>query len=52
MLDVFLLLAVARRLFQSLDDEGGGGRNDRDCCLAILNRKFDGYAEAFLEKYK
>ena len=52
MLNILLLLAVARRLFQRLDDEGGRGGNDGDGCLTVLNRKLDGYAETFLEKCK
>lgn len=48
MLDVLLLLAVTRRLLESLDDEGRGGGNDGDSGLTVLNRKLDGDTETFL----
>lgn len=47
-LDVLLLLAVARRLLQRLDDEGRGRGHNRNSRLAVLNRELDGHAQAFL----
>ena len=47
-LDVLLLLPVARGLLQGLDDEGGGGRDDRDGGLTVLDRELDGDTETFL----
>jgi hypothetical protein len=40
MLNVLLLLAVPRRFFQCLDNEGGCGRDDADLGLPILDRQF------------
>lgn len=40
-LDVFLLLAVARRLLESLDDERRGGRNNGDGGLTVLDGQLD-----------
>ena len=47
-LDVLLLLPVARGLLQGLDDEGGGGRDNRDGGLTVLDRELDGDTETFL----
>mgnify|MGYP001563476282 FL=1 len=38
-LDVLLLLPVARGLLEGLDDEGRGGWDNRDRCLTVLDRK-------------
>jgi hypothetical protein len=46
MLDVLLLLAVARGLLEGLDDERGGGRDDGDSGLTVLDGELDGDAEA------
>lgn len=48
MLDVLLLLAVARRLLQGSDDQRRSSRDDRDSSLTVLDRKLDSYAQAFL----
>jgi hypothetical protein len=45
-LDVLLLLAVAWRLFEGFDDERGGGRDDRDLGLTVLDGELDSDAEA------
>lgn len=42
MLDVLLLLSVARGLLQGLDDERGGSRDHRDGGLTVLDSKLDG----------
>ncbi len=47
-LDIFLLLPISRRLFESLDYKGGRRRDDRDCSLPILNSKLDSHTKAFL----
>ena len=47
-LDVLLLLAVARRLLERLDDERGGGRDDGDGGLTVLDGQADRDAETFL----
>jgi hypothetical protein len=47
-LDVLLLLAVARRLLEGLDDESGGGWDNRDCGLTVLNGEADSDAKTFL----
>lgn len=44
-LDVLLLLAVTRGLLEGLDDKGGGGGNDRDGGLTVLDGQADGDAE-------
>ncbi|KAI3477912.1 hypothetical protein L1887_60219 [Cichorium endivia] len=44
-LDVLLLLAVARGLLERLDDERGGRGDDRDGSLTVLDGKLDGDAE-------
>ena len=44
-LDVLLLLAVPRGLLQGLDDEGGGGWDDRDGGLTVLDGELDGDTE-------
>lgn len=44
-LDVLLLLAVTRGLLEGLDDKGGGGGNDRDGSLTVLDGQADGDAE-------
>jgi len=46
-LDVLLLLAVTRRLLESLDDEGRRRRNDRDGRLTVLDAELDSDAESF-----
>ena len=48
MLDVLLLLAVTGGLLEGTDDEGRGGRNDRDRSLTVLNGELDGDTETFL----
>lgn len=47
-LDVLLLLPVARGLLEGLDDEGRGGWDNGDSCLTVLDRKSDGDTESFL----
>lgn len=47
-LDVLLLLAVARGLLQGLDNEGRGSRDDRNSGLTVLDGELDSYAQAFL----
>lgn len=47
MLDVLFLLSVTGRLFQSSDDEGRGGGNDRDSGLSVLDGELDGDTETF-----
>lgn len=47
-LDVLLLLAVARGLFEGLDDERGSGWDDGDGGLTVLDGQADRDAEAFL----
>ena len=46
MLDVLGLLAVAFGFFEGFYDQSGGGGNNRDLGLAILDGEFDGDAEA------
>ena len=48
MLDVLLLLAIARWLFEGTDNERGGGRDDGDSSLSVLNGELDGDTETFL----
>lgn len=48
MLDVLLLLAVTGRLLEGTDDEGRGGRNNRDRSLTVLDGELDGDTETFL----
>jgi len=43
--DVLLLLPVARRLLESLDDKGGGSGNNVDFGLSVLDRKLDGHSQ-------
>jgi hypothetical protein len=50
-LDVLLLLPVARRLLKGLDDEGRSGWDNRDCCLTVLDGESDGDAESFLMRH-
>lgn len=47
-LDVLLLLAVTGRLLEGLDDQGRGGRDDRDGGLTVLDGELDSHAQAFL----
>lgn len=47
-LDVLLLLAVTGGLLEGLDDEGGGGRNNGDGSLTVLDAELDGDTETFL----
>lgn len=47
-LDILLLLAVARRLLERPDDKGRGGGDNRHSGLSVLDGKFDGNSEAFL----
>jgi hypothetical protein len=44
-LDVLLLLAVTRGLLKGLDDEGGGGWDDRDGGLTVLDGQLDSDTE-------
>jgi hypothetical protein len=46
-LDVLLLLPVARGLLEGLDDEGRGGWDNRDRGLTVLDGKTDGDTESF-----
>ena len=48
MLNVLLLLSVTRRLLQGLDDEGGGGWDNGDGSLSVLDGESDGDTETFL----
>lgn len=48
MLDVLLLLSVTGRFLQSLDNEGGGGWNDRNGGLTVLDGKSDCDSQTFL----
>ena len=48
MLDILLLLPVPGGLFQGLDDERGGGGDDRDGGLTVLDGELDGDAQALL----
>ena len=41
MLDVLLLLSVAQRLLERLDDVGRGGRDDHDGRLTVLADQLD-----------
>lgn len=45
-LDVLLLLAITRRLLESLDDQGRGGGNHRHGGLTVLDGELDSYAQA------
>ena len=47
-LDVLLLLAVSRGLLQGLNDQGGGGGNDGDSGLTVLDGELNGDTEALL----
>lgn len=47
-LDVLDLLAVTGGLLQGLDDKGGGGVDDGDRSLTVLDRELDGDTEALL----
>jgi hypothetical protein len=47
-LDVLLLLSVAWWFLEGLDDEGGGGWDDGDGGLTILDGEADGHTETFL----
>ena len=47
-LDVLLLLTISRRLLERFDDERGGGWDDRDSGLTVLDCEADGHAETFL----
>ncbi|KAB8349723.1 hypothetical protein FH972_023738 [Carpinus fangiana] len=47
-LDVLLLLAVARRLLERLDDQRGGRRDDGHSGLTVLDGEPDGHAQTFL----
>lgn len=48
MFDVFLLLSVSWRFFESLDNERRGGWDDGDSCLTVLDGESDGDSETFL----
>ena len=48
-LNVLLLLAVARRLLQRPDNEGRRGRDNRHRSLAVLDGELNGHAQAFLD---
>lgn len=41
-LDVLLLLSVALRLVEGLDDQGGSTRNNLDLSLTVLDNELDG----------
>lgn len=45
-LDVLLLLAITRRLLESLDDQRGGSGNDGHGGLTVLDGELDSYAQA------
>ena len=45
-LDVLLLLSVAQRLLERLDDVGRGGRDDLDGSLTVLADQLDGDVQA------
>lgn len=47
-LDVLLLLAVARRLLEGADDQGGGSRDNGDGGLTVLDGELAGDAQALL----
>jgi hypothetical protein len=47
-LDVLLLLAVTRRLLESLDDKGRGGGHNRNLSLTVLDGETDGNTETLL----
>ena len=49
MLDVFFFLSISGWFFESLDDEGGCGWDDRDGGLTVLDGEFDGDTESFLQ---
>lgn len=51
-LDVLLLLAVARGLLQGADDKGRGGGDDGNGGLTVLDRELDGDAETLLRVVK
>jgi len=48
-LDVLLLLSVARWLLERLDDEGRGGWYNRDCSLTVLDGELHGNTKSFLQ---
>ena len=48
MLDVLLLLAVTGRLLKCLDDKGGGGWDDGNSGLTVLDGESDGDSQSFL----
>jgi hypothetical protein len=50
-LDVLLLLPVARWLLEGLDDQGRGGWDNRYCCLTVLDGESYGDAESFLLRH-
>jgi hypothetical protein len=47
-LDVLLLLAVTRRLLESLDDKGRGGGHNGNLGLTVLDGETDGDTETLL----
>lgn len=51
-LDVLLLLAIPGGLLERTDDERGGGRDDGDGRLTVLDGELDGHAETLLYSLK
>ena len=49
MLDVLLLLSVARGFLEGFDDEGRSGWDNRYCCLSVLDSESDCNTKTFLK---
>merc|ERR1712141_182983 len=47
MFDIFYLLTITWRFFQSFDYQSGSRWNDINLCLTILNSQFNGYPQPF-----
>merc|ERR1711879_1063204 len=47
MFDIFDLLTITWRFFQSFDHQSGSRWNDVNLCLTILNGQFNGYPQTF-----
>merc|ERR1711874_140527 len=47
MFDIFDLLTITWRFFQSFDHQSGSRWNDVNLCLTILNSQFNGYPQTF-----
>merc|ERR1712020_522665 len=47
MFDIFDLLTITWRFFQSFDHQSGSRWNDVNLCLTILNSQFNGYPQPF-----